>query len=36
LKLVAAEGRVDVGDERVLRARLKGYVGQPRDRRPAG
>lgn len=34
LKLVMAEGHVEVGDERVLRAKLKGYVGPPRAPRP--
>jgi 3-hydroxyacyl-[acyl-carrier-protein] dehydratase len=34
MKLVMAEGLVEVGDERVLRAKLKGFMGPPRDRPP--
>jgi len=33
LRLVVAEGTVEVGDELVVRARLKGYVGAPRPLR---
>ncbi len=35
MKLMMAEGIVEVGEERVLRAKLKGFMGPPRDRPPA-